>query len=249
MENVCPFLPVSSDIDRFELLQWVRGRASFGPLSFVMFTPDELTPPTSSAIIQDIMALQKARKATIAYFYFDFRDIDKQNLHNALLSLLTQLSARSDSYCDILFHVHKAHDNGAYQPSTETMITCFKEMLALPDQGPVYIILDAIDECLNSSGILSARKQVLDFLKDLVGFQLPNLHICVTSRPEIDIRTALEPLASYSISIHDQNGLKRDIEDYIRSIIYSDPETMIKHWRDEDKQRVMEALTERADGM
>ena len=195
------------------------------------------------------MALQEAGEATIAYFYFDFRDTDKQNLHNALPSLLTQLSARSDSCCDILSHVYKTHNNGAYKPNTEAMITCLKDMLALPDQDPVYIILDAIDECPNSSGIPSARKQVLDFLKDLVGLQLPNLHMCVTSRPEIDIRTTLEPIASYPISIHEQNGQKRDIKDYIRAVVYADSDTAMGRWRDQDKELVIKTLTERADGM
>ena len=195
------------------------------------------------------MALQEAGEATIAYFYFDFRDTDKQNLHNALPSLLTQLSARSDSCCDILSHVYKTHNNGAYKPNTEAMITCLKDMLALPDQDPVYIILDAIDECPNSSGIPSARKQVLDFLKDLVGLQLPNLHMCVTSRPEIDIRTTLEPITFYPISIHEQNGQKKDINDYIRAVVYADSDTAMGKWRDHDKELVIKTLTERADGM
>ena len=210
---------------------------------------EELTPPTSSAVIQNIMALQEVGKTTIAYFYFDFRDTNKQNLHNALPSLLTQLSAHSDSCCDILSEAYKAHNNGAYKPSTRAMITCLKDMLALPDQGPVYIILDAIDECPNSTGIPSARKQVLDFLKDLVGFQLPNLHICVTSRPEIDIRTTLEPIASYPISIHDQNGQKKDIEDYIRAVVYADSDTAMGRWRNQDKELVIKTLTDKADGM
>ncbi|KAH9014721.1 hypothetical protein EDB84DRAFT_816702 [Lactarius hengduanensis] len=68
-----------------------------------------------SAIIQDITALREAGLASMAYFYFDFRDTDKQNLHNLLPSLLTQLSARSDDCCDILSHVYKAHDNGAHK--------------------------------------------------------------------------------------------------------------------------------------
>ncbi|KAH9162724.1 hypothetical protein EDB89DRAFT_616869 [Lactarius sanguifluus] len=71
-----------------------------------------------SAIIQDIMVSREAGLASMAYFYFDFRDTNKQNLHNLLPSLLTQLSARSDSRCDILSHVYKAHDNGANKPST-----------------------------------------------------------------------------------------------------------------------------------
>ena len=127
------------------------------------------------------------------------------------------------------------------------MITSFKQMLALPDQGPVYIILDALDECSNASGILSHRGQVLYLLKDLVGLQLPNLHLCVTSRPEFDIRTALEPLASYPISIHDQNGQKKDIEDYIRTVVYGHEANI--RWTDMDKELVIDTLTDRADGM
>ena len=195
------------------------------------------------------MTLQKAGKATIAYFYFDFRDTDKQNLHNVLPSLLTQLSTRSDSFCDILSHVYEAHNNGAYKPDTGAMISCLKDMLALPDQGPVYIILDAIDECPNSSGIPSARKQVLDFLKDLVNFRLPNLHLCITSRPEVDIRVVLEPLAFYSVSIHDQIGQRKDIEDFIRSVVHADSDAAMGRWRDQDKALVIETLTKRADGM
>ena len=195
------------------------------------------------------MALQEAGKATMAYFYFDFRDTDKQNLHNALPSLLTQLSARSNGCCDILSLVYKAHNSGAYKPSTRAMIKCLTDMLALPDQGPVYIILDAIDECPNTSGIPSARRQVLDLLKNLVSLQLSNLHMCVTSRPEIDIRTVLEPLVSYEISIHEQNGQKKDIEDYIRAVVSADTDTAMGRWRDQDKELVIETLTERADGM
>ena len=205
--------------------------------------------PISSAIIQEIMVLREAGLASVAYFYFDFRDKDKQNLHNALPSLLTQLSARSDHSCNILSGIYKAHDNGARKPSTSTMITCLKEMLALPDQGPVYIILDALDECPNTSGIPSARKQVLDLIKDLAGLQHTNLHVCVTSRPEIDIRVVLEPLAFHPVSIHDQSGQKKDIEDYIRAVVHADSDTAMRRWRDQDRELVIETLTERADGM
>ena len=195
------------------------------------------------------MALREAGLASVAYFYFDFRDTNKQNLRNALPSLLTQLSARSDSSCRILSRVYKAHDDGALKPSTSTMIACLKEMLALPGQGPVYIILDALDECPNTSGIPSARKQVLDLIKDLVGLWLSNLHICVTSRPEIDIRAVLEPLAFHPVSIHDQNGQKKDIEEYIRAVVHADSETAMRRWREQDKELVIETLTDRADGM
>ena len=193
--------------------------------------------------------MQEAGQATFAYFYFDFRDIDKQNLRNALSSLLTQLSTQSDSYCNILTHVHQAHNDDVDKPSTETMVTCLKEMLALPGQGPVYIILDALDECPDTYGIPSSREDVLDFLKDLVGAQLSDLRICVTSRLEIDIQTAIEPLAFRQLSIHEQKGQKKDIEDYIRSTVYARSDMAIMRWREKDKELVIYTLSEKADGM
>ena len=196
-----------------------------------------------------MLALQDAGLASVAYFYFDFRDTDKQNVHNLLPSLLTQLSARSDSRCEIVSRIYKSHGHGARKPSTSTLIACLKEMLALPDQGPIYIVLDALDECPYTSGIPPARKRVLHLLKDLVSLRLSDLHICVTSRPEIDIRAALESLKFRPVSLHDESGQKRDIEDYIRSVVHADSDTAMKRWRDKDRELVIETLTGRADGM
>ena len=50
------------------------------------------------------------------------------------------------------------------------------------------MIIDAIDECPNSSGTPSAREEVLALVEELVELKLPNLHLCVASRPEMDIR-------------------------------------------------------------
>ena len=111
----------------------------------------------------------------------------------------------------------------------------------------VFVVIDALDECPNASGIPSAREEVLDFLKDLVGAQFLDLHICATSRLEIDIRTSLGPLALRTFSIHDQERQKEDIEDYVRSIVYSDER--MRRWRDDDKEMVVETLRENADGM
>jgi hypothetical protein len=110
-----------------------------------------------------------------------------------------------------------------------------------------YIIMDAIDECPNTSEFPTAREEVLELLEDLVGLGVPNLRICVTSRPEIDIRTVLEPLTSLHVSLHDQSGQKQDILDYIKNIIHSD--RRMKRWRPEDRQLVIDALSAKADGM
>jgi hypothetical protein len=122
-------------------------------------------------------------------------------------------------------------------------------MLALPDEGPTYLIIDAVDECPNISGIPSPRERVLQFVGGLVNLSLPKLHICVTSRPEIDVRNILEPLTSCRVSLHDQSGQKKDIENYVRSVVYSESELIMRRWKKEDKDLVIKTLTERADGM
>ena len=185
----------------------------------------------------------------MAYFYFDFRSLDKQHRRNLLPSLLIQLSSQSRPCHDVFSRLYSAHNNGAQQPSDSVMIQCLKDMLALPHSQPVYIILDALDECPNWPGIPSPREQVIALLKELVDLHLPHLHICVTSRPEFDIRATLTPLAHHRVSLHDESGQKQDIVDYVNSVVYSDTETVMKRWRDDDKQMVVEALSEKADGM
>ena len=185
----------------------------------------------------------------MAYFYFDFRNDNKQSLHDLVPSLLTQLSARSSLRCDILSKLYSAHDDGKKQPSDSYLTKILKDMLTLPDQRPIYLIMDALDESPNTSGIPSARERVLQLLKELDDLRLPNLHICATSRPEIDIQDVVVPLTSLRVSLHDQSGQKEDIADYVRSVVYSNSEPIIRRWKKEDKDLVIEVLSERADGM
>ena len=183
----------------------------------------------------------------MAYFYFDFRDVDKQNLSNLVPSLLIQLSARSDSCCDILSRLHSSHDRGVQKPKDRAMIECLKEMLALEAQAPIYIIMDALDECPITTTIPSPREELLDFVDELVGLRLSNVHICVTSRPEHDIQVVFKDLALRAVSLHDESGQREDIVNYVTSFVHSDRK--VRRWLDEDKDLVIKALSKKADGM
>jgi len=63
----------------------------------------------------------------------------------------------------------------------------------------------------------------------------------------MDIRDVLEPLANHRVSLHSQVGQRRDIIDYITSVVYSHPG--MRRWREEDKKLVVDTLIERAGGM
>ena len=201
----------------------------------------------SSSIIQDIIAMQEAGLASLAFFYYDFREDQKKDLRGLLSSLIVQLSHQSDSYCDILFKFHSEHAEGSRHPSDDELAKCLTGLLRLPGHAPAYVIVDALDECPNTSAIRSPRTKVLNFIENLIKSQYPNLRICVTSRPETDIKDVLDTLTFCSVCLHDEGGQKRDVEDYIKSIIYTHPKN--RRWKAEHKQMVIDVLTEKANGM
>ena len=195
------------------------------------------------------MAVCEAGSAIMSYFYFDFKDLRKQTCHDLLRSLVFQLSTDSSRCCDILHRVYQAHKDGTQQPSDDTLKECLKQMLRLPGQRPIFIVLDALDECPDSPGFPPPRREVLQLVKELVDLRLRGLYICATSRPEVDIRAALEPIAFRSVSLHDEIGQKADIINYVRSMVDSSPSSAMMRWRADDKNLVIETLSERADGM
>ena len=202
---------------------------------------------TSSAIIEKVDNMRKAGLASMAYFYFDFKDTEKQHLRGLLSSLVFQLSAESDPCYQILSRFYSDHAGGTREPSEDALSRCLAEMLTVPEQPAMYIIIDALDECPNISGIPTAREQMLEFLEHVVNSRYPNIHICVSSRAEIDIRNILEPLEPLRVSLHDESGQRADISSYINAVVRSDQRMRI--WREDDRQLVIDTLINKADGM
>jgi NACHT domain len=201
--------------------------------------------PARSGIIDDIKGKHAIGLANIAYYYFDFRDSKKQDCYGLLSSLILQLSVQSDSCSNILSKLYS--DNGpVLTPTLIALKTCIKEMLSQPGQGPIFIIIDGLDECPSSSGRLSARGKVLELIKELVGLELPYVHLCVASRPEIDIQKVLESLNTLQISLHNETGQEADMISYIKSLVKSDS---ILDWTEEDENLVINTLSQKANGM
>jgi hypothetical protein len=191
--------------------------------------------------------MHAAGLATMAYYYFDFRDIKKQDCYGLLSSLVSQLSAESDSCYDVLSKLYSDNSRGTRKPDIDALKKCLADMLSLPGHGQIYIIVDALDECPNFPGTPSAREEVLELIEGIADLKHPNVHLCVASRPEMDIRLVLEPLTSLKISLHDETGQKEDIITYIKSVVHSD--RSMRRWKGEDKLLVIDTLSDRVDGM
>jgi len=191
--------------------------------------------------------MRRAGLASFAFFYCDFKDDQKKALRPLLSSMLVQLCDQSDAYCDVLSKLYSAHHRGSQDPSDDALAQCLKLMLTLPGQAPIYIVIDALDECPNTAGMPSPRDKVMELVEDLVDLQVPNLRICITSRPEPDIRFVLDSLTFRFISLHDQLGQMKDIADYIKFVFDTDPK--MRKWKPADKKLAIEMLTEKADGV
>jgi hypothetical protein len=203
--------------------------------------------PSRSAIVQDIEDMHAIGLATLAYYYFDFRDIKKQDCYGLLSSLILQLSAESDSCYNLLSRLYSDNTRGIRKPTISALKKCMTDMLSLSGQAPIYIVVDGLDECPNFPGRPSAREEVLDLIEELVDLKLQNVHLCVASRPEMDIRMMLGSLMPLKISLHDESGQKEDIIEYIKSVVHSD--RRMRNWREEDQSLVIDTLSRNADGM
>ena len=203
----------------------------------------------SSAIIEDIKHVLEERSALIPDHYFDYKDTSKRHVRVLLASLLFQLSDDSNRCCDVLRQLYNKCRNGSERPSETALAGGLKAMLKIPGQVPVFIIVDALDECSNTTGTPSPRDEVLQFVKDLVGSSHLNLFLCITSRPEQVIQTVLNPLisASYRVALHEESGQREDIDRFVRAFVHTD--SAMRRWREEDKEFVINTLSERASGM
>jgi hypothetical protein len=185
--------------------------------------------------------------ALMAYFYCDFRDPQKREASGLLSSLVAQLAARSDACCNVLSALYTNCNAGSRQPGDRALLDCLETMLKIEGLPTIYIIIDGLDECPHASGVVPPRERVLKLVEKVVDLHHANLRICATSRPEADIQASLAPLASHAVSLHDEDGQKKDIDDYIKFVVHSDRQ--MRNWRVEDKEMVVNNLSQRGGGM
>jgi len=185
--------------------------------------------------------------ANLAIFYFHFGDTTKQDACHLLSSVLFQLCSQSDKFSEVLSSIYSSHGNGSREPSIFTLRECLKTILALQGQAPLYIVVDALDECPNSSGVRTKRREVLEIVKELIDLKLPHVHFCITSRPEIDIRRVFDPLNPYNVSLHNQAGQIKDLAEYVKSVVGSD--ATMQNWPVKVKNLVLDTLAKKGGGM
>ncbi|KAH9971091.1 hypothetical protein BGW80DRAFT_1253522 [Lactifluus volemus] len=194
-----------------------------------------------------VLCMRKSGSASLAFFYCEFGDDEKKNSRGLMSSLLFQLHDQSQSYSEILSKFYSEHRNGSQDPSDAALARCLNDIFRCAEQPPIYVIVDALDECPKAYGTPTPRGKVLKLVEELVCLNLPNLRICVTSRPETDIGAVLNRLKSHFVSLDEEGGQRQDIEAYVRSVVDSD--LVIGTWGEEEKTLVTGALLKKGDRM
>jgi hypothetical protein len=102
----------------------------------------------SSTIIEHLkMYCDSKLGLAIAYFYFDFNDIKKQNVVNCVSSLIAQLCSQVVDLPDKLKELYKRCNNGSQKPAMHDLRGALALFAVTKELNDVFIILDALDEC------------------------------------------------------------------------------------------------------
>ncbi|KAJ7603453.1 ankyrin repeat-containing domain protein [Mycena polygramma] len=148
---------------------WIRGNSGTGKSVVSSIAIDHLFHHQP----QKIANMQPATPSLgIAYFYFDFRDVQKQLPENMLRSIIMQLSEQSPEPYSVLEQQFKSCHGQIFPP--------YDDLLAMLDAilsqfTGAYIVLDALDEC-------SEPDELVEFISTLRGWTSP-VHLLVASQP------------------------------------------------------------------
>ena len=194
-----------------------------------------------STIIEDVLLESPLMvKKAVAYFYFDFGNIESQ-YGGMIRSLIRQLAAQCTSQPNPLESLYSSCGNGFRQPRLCDLKQTLCDLVQKFDD--TFVIIDALDEC-------KERQQLLNDIQVFVEWQIGGLHILVTSRREWDIKTTLDRFVNEDQNIDIQNEVvDRDIRVYVRKIMQT--AQGLSRWRKVPKvqDEIEKALTDNANGM
>lgn len=192
----------------------------------------------SSTIIQDVISqYQSEPTIAIAYFYFDFNDSDKQRSENLIRSLIVQFAAQCLHLPELLQSVRSRLQKEKKQPTIEQMTAILRQLLK--SFNTMYIMLDALDECVD-------QEDLFKFIEAVMSWNIDNLHVLSTSRKENDIATSIELWVTFQLCI--QSALvDADIRVYTLERLSRD--SKLKKWPDNVQKEIEQALMSGSQGM
>ncbi|KAG8752573.1 hypothetical protein FRC14_006936 [Serendipita sp. 396] len=196
----------------------------------------------SSTVIEHLISeCKNSIESRMAYYYFDFRDHEKQTAGGCLRSLIHQLCEQSDKIPGVIEDLYSEFKGG--MPSLSQLTAT---LIGLLDDGSKYfIVIDALDECREEEEE-HERELFFEALQEIVSSASSRYAIFIASRPEIDIGQNLTGLNAINFNIQ-HNLINADIHSHVRACL--EKEVRFKKWPASVKTQIEERLTSGANGM
>lgn len=182
-------------------LLWLTGRAGCGKTILSLFVAGWLEDSAKSHISANVC------------IYFCNDTITTQKTANSVLTgIIFQLVDRCRS---LVKHLRKAFQAKQHNllNDFERLWEIFKDMVGDPKCGPAIIVIDALDECEEST-----RGSLLEAVNDFVHTpDHPQVKFLITGRPLDDIEDKILGATGHRISINEcQGGRDGDLQIYIQ---------------------------------
>lgn len=174
------------------------------------------------------------QRVGLAFFYFTFNDVSKQDDLAMLKALVLQLSGQLPDFQKDLARLRDLNHSASLQPAA--LVAHLQELFYKFDQ--VYIMLDALDE----SPRYSKRDGVLGVVQIIRQWLVPGLHLLATSRDETDIRESLEPAKDDEVIMKNAE-IDQDIRNFISVKLRT--EQWLRKWQEHHDQ-IQQVLADRA---
>jgi hypothetical protein len=218
---------------------WKAGRTSF---TWLYGSAGSGKTILSAGIIKDMQEFcAEDPTKSLAFFFFDFDDVEKQGPISMIKSLLSQFLNRCNSVPDTVRSLHAACENRRREASQQQLLQALRDTLELLPAP--FVVLDALDEC-------ESWDTIFDTIMEMRSWGKTTLRVLLTSRKEIMIEEALEDIVPPDdrtcLEIH---MVDKDIGTYVQERLAKDKS--FKKWqRDPEIQGEIEkTLGRKAHGM
>ena len=205
----------------------------------------------SSTVIEDVThRLREEQNTAVLYHYFDFGNKINSSAESLLRSLVAQLvkqtsrlpkalsQLRQQKFCDTRYGTRmEMQAESVAQPSLLELSNILCDSMEEFDH--IYIILDALDECVE-------RQKLLSIVQRLLYSKTDKMHILVTSRSDADFEKHLTPIITAYILI-ESSLIEPDIRSYIQEQLHNNPK--LRRWPQKVQERIESALMTGAQGM
>ena len=166
------------------------------------------------------------------------------NCARYILSVLVASAKSPDINPELKTLYTKKCNYGHEEPTLADLTDMIELLVSNDDISDFYLVLDGLDESPVKDG---KREELLEWLAELLDRLAGKLHLCVSSRPEVDIREKFSAIPQLSEISMVESHVAQDISLYITSSLSTHPK--LRKLPPTLKTEIQETLFARAQGM